>query len=54
MLAYKNRTPDVTLAKLKHRERQTYPNRELKCSRTLSILQYFNRYKVGKRDFSVK
>ena len=40
MLAYKNRTPDMTLAKFKNLERQTYPNRQLKCSRTLSILQY--------------
>ena len=34
MLAYKNKMPDVTLVKLKH---QTYPNPELKCSRTLMI-----------------
>ena len=40
MLAYENRAPDVTVAKFKNRERQTYPNRQLKCSRTLSILQY--------------
>ena len=39
MLAYENRTPDVTPAKLKQRERQTYPNRKLKCLQTLSILQ---------------
>ena len=37
MLAYENRTPDVTLTKLKHRERQTYPNRELKCLQRLYI-----------------
>ena len=41
MLAYKNRMPDVTLAKLKHCEHQKYSNIEPKCSRTLSILQYF-------------
>ena len=35
MLTYENRTPDVTLAKLKHHERQTYPNRKLNCSWTL-------------------
>ena len=40
MLAYENRTADVTLAKFKHRKRQMYPNRQLECSRTLSILQY--------------
>ena len=39
MLAYENRTPDVTLAKFKYHERQIYPNRLLKCSQTLSILQ---------------
>ena len=32
MLAYQNRTADVTLAKLKHSERETYPNLDLKCS----------------------
>ena len=40
MVAYENRTPDVTLEKLKHRERQMYPNHEDKCSRTLMNLQY--------------
>ena len=40
MLAYENRTPDVTLAKFEYRERQTKQNRQLKCSPTLSILQY--------------
>ena len=37
MLAYKNRTPDMTLAKLKHHERQTYPKSELKHSQTLTL-----------------
>ena len=40
MLAYGNRTPDVTLTKFEHYKRQTYLNRQLKCSRTLSILLY--------------
>ena len=40
MIAYEYRTPDVTLAKFKIRQRQTYPNRQMKCSPTLSILQY--------------
>ena len=40
MFAYKNRMPDVTLAKFKNRERQTYQNRQFKCAQTLSILQY--------------
>ena len=39
MIAYDHRTTDVTLAKFKIRERQTYQNRQIKCSRTLSILQ---------------
>ena len=30
----------MTLAKFKNRQRQTYPNRQIKYSRTLSILQY--------------
>ena len=38
MLAYEKRT-DVTLPKFKHRERQTYPIPQLKCSQTLSVLQ---------------
>ena len=42
MLAYETRAPDVTVAKIKNRERQTYPNRELECSRALSILQYLH------------
>ena len=40
MLAYENRSPDMTLMKFKLCERQTYPNRQLKCSPTISILQY--------------
>ena len=39
ILAYENRTPDVTLAKFKYREHQMNPNHQLKCSPTLSILQ---------------
>ena len=40
MLAYKNRVPDMTLAKLNDRKRQRYPNRELKESQKLRNLQY--------------
>ena len=40
MIAYEHRTPDVTLTKFKNRKRLTYPNRQLKCSPTVSILQY--------------
>ena len=52
MLTYKNRTPDVTLAKFKHRKRQTYSNCQLKGSRTLSILQY-SRWKVYSPSWSI-
>ena len=48
MHAYEHRTPDVTLAKFKHREGQTYSNRQLKCSRTLSILQYLAIIRIHK------
>ena len=41
MLTQENRTPDVRFTKFKHCERQTYPAHQLKCSPTLSILQYF-------------
>ena len=47
MLTYENRTPHVTLAKVKHHERQTYPNHKLKCLRTLGILQYFVSHKLN-------
>ena len=40
MLAYKNRMPDVTLAKFNDRQRHMYPNLELKGSRKLRNLQY--------------
>ena len=40
MLAYENRMPGMTLTKLKHRSLGTSSVRELRCSRTLSILQY--------------
>ena len=41
MLAYEYKTPDVTLAKLKHLRHQMYPSRKLKCSQTLRNLQYW-------------
>ena len=37
--AYQHRTLDVTLAKFEIHQHHTYPNRQIKCSRTLSILQ---------------
>ena len=47
IIAYENRMPDVTLAKFKYHKHQTNPNHQLKCSPnqlkcspTLSILQY--------------
>ena len=37
MLTYKNKMSDVTLTKFKQCQWQAYPNRQLKCSQTLSI-----------------
>ena len=46
--------PDTTLAKFKYRDRQTNPNRQLKYSQTLSILQYIWMLKDKKISYSLK